>query len=221
MTASPQTTDQLIEAVVMRSEQEFGKDAFVRAKDEFHTLFGKVFPEDPFFESRMSYFLDHFVLLRPLPGQGPATPFLRFAPALIDDPERGGKLIEAMESFRHSVFEILTVSPEDGMTIRDLRTGDGYNVRRKHNESFRGFTVGALFQGFVFPDGDSAWLGNGLIVHPPQVAQIIRKYLKSLIKSVDFDEQAMLARLAWVQLKAVRHSHAGAKRIYGTEIGNF
>ena len=219
------TTDQLLEAVVMRSEREFGKATFIAAKDEFHALFGKVFPEDPFYEMRMSYFLDYFVFLRALPsGAGAPTAFLRFgnevARMFDSDGSAAGRLVQAMESFRHSLFEIANVPAANSMTIRDMRTGTPYQVRRKSNESFCGFTRDTVFQGFVFPDGTHAYLGNGLIMHPPQVITMIRKFVKKEERSPDFDEQATLARLAWVQLKAMRHSHAGAKRIYGVEIGN-
>lgn len=220
------TTDQLLEAVVMRSEREFGKSAFIAAKDDFHALFGKVFPEDPFYETRMSYFLDYFVFLRPLAsGAGAPTAFLRFGHEIArmfdSSGDVAGRLVRAMEAFRHSLFEIVNVPAANSMTIRDLRTGTPYQVRRKSNESFCGFTRDTVFQGFVFPDGNHAYLGNGLIMHPPQVMPVIRKFLKKQEKSADFDEQSTLARLAWVQLKAMRHSHAGAKRIYGVEIGNF
>ena len=220
------TTDQLLEAIVMRSEREFGKSAFVDAKERFQALFGKVFPEGPFYETRMSYFLDYFVFLRPLPaGTGAPTAFLRFCNEIARMFDSGGNLagplVRAMESFRHSLFQIVNVPAANSMTIRDMRTGATYDIRRKTNESFCGFTRDAVFQGFVFPDGDHAYLGNGLIMHPPQAVSIIRKFLKKAESGQDFDEQAILARLAWVQLKALRHNRAGAKRIYGAEIGNF
>ncbi len=208
------TTDHVLESVVADAEAAYGKDAFVTAKEEFYSRFGKVFPEDPFYESRMSYFLDFFVLLRPIPGES-STPFMKFASLNKSNPAH---LIVALESFRHSIFEVESVVGSSGMSVLDLRTGEIYKVKSKGDESFRGFTKGAVFQGFLFPSDDFAFLGNGLVMHPSQALVIIKKFLKNAVKSVDFDEQGILARLAFVQLKALRHSHAGAKRIYGNEL---
>lgn len=208
------TTDHVLESVVADAEAAYGKDAFVKAKEEFYSRFGKVFPEDPFYESRMSYFLDFFVLLRPLPGES-STPFMKFASFNTANPAH---LIAALESFRHSIFEVESMTGSSGMSVLDLRTGEVYKVKSKGDESFRGFTKGAVFQGFLFPSDDFAFLGNGLVMHPSQALAIIKKFLKNAVKSVDFDEQGVLARLAFVQLKALRHSHAGAKRIYGNEL---
>ena len=208
------TTDQVLEAIVSDAEVSYGKNAFVVAKEEFYSRFGKVFPEDLFYESRMSYFLDFFVLLRPVPGEA-YTPFMKFAKFNTSQP---ALLVSALEAFRHSIFEVEALAGLSGMLVKDLRTGAAYKVRPKGNESFRGFTKGAVFQGFIFPGDDFAFLGNGLVMHPPQVLSVIKKYLKHAAKSLDFDEQAALARLAFVQLKALRHSHAGAKRIYGNEL---
>ncbi|NBQ53992.1 MAG: hypothetical protein EBU49_10480, partial [Proteobacteria bacterium] len=168
----------------------------------------------PFYESRMSYFLDFFVLLRPIPGES-STPFMKFASFNKSNPAH---LIVALESFRHSIFEVESVVGSSGMSVLDLRTGEIYKVKSKGEESFRGFTKGAVFQGFLFPSDDFSFLGNGLVMHPSQALAIIKKFLKNAVKSVDFDEQVVLARLAFVQLKALRHSHAGAKRIYGNEL---
>ncbi len=211
------TTDQLLESVVSQSEAVFGKDAFVKAKEEFYIRFGKVFPEDPFYESRMSYFLDYFVLLRPVSGH-PKTPFLCFAGQ--DSPNQApANLVLALESFRNSIFEVLSLVGTEEMNVSDLRTGASYKLRPKGDESFRGFTKGAVFQGFVFPCEDCAFLGNGLVMHPQQVLGFIKKFLKNATKSMDFDEQEALAKLAFVQLKSLRHHRAGAKRIYGNELG--
>jgi heme oxygenase len=55
-------------------------------------------------------------------------------------------------------------------------------------------------------------------MHPSQVLGEIKKFLKNSVNSESFDEQEALARLAFVQLRALRHSRAGAKRIYGNEL---
>ncbi len=209
-----QTTDHALEAVVADAEAAFGKEAFVSAKEEFYQRFGKVFPEDPFYDTRMSYFLDYFVLLRVIPGEM-KTPFLKFAPTNKSIPD---DLRTMMECFRHSVFEVDSLSQDHQMTVRDLRTGNSWKVIPKPGESLRGFSKGSVFQGCLFPDGDGAYLSNGLVIHPSQVLGEIKKFLKNSTNAGDFDEQEVLARLAFVQLRAVRHSRAGAKRIYGNEL---
>lgn len=208
------TTDQVLEAVIADAEAAFGKEAFIAAKEEFYLRFGKVFPEDPFYEARMSYFLDYFVLLRAIPGEL-KTPFLKFAAANKAIPD---DLRLMVECFRHSIFEVASFSPAHEMMVEDLRTGATYKIRPKPGESLRGFSKGAIFQGCLFPHGEYAYLSNGLLMHPSQVLGEIKKFLKNSVNSESFDEQEALARLAFVQLRALRHSRAGAKRIYGNEL---
>ena len=212
--SSMQTTDQALEAIVADAESTLGKNAFVAAKEEFYLRFGKVFPEDPFYDARMSYFLDYFVFLRVVPGET-KTPFLKFAPSNKSIPD---DLRAMMECFRHSIFVVDALSQGHQMTVRDLRTGNGWKVFPKPGESLRGFSKGSVFQGCLFPDSNGAYLSNGLVMHPPQILGDIKKFLKNSANSADFDEQEVLAKLAFVQLRSLRHSRAGAKRIYASEL---
>lgn len=206
--------DQVMEAVVADAEVALGKDAFVAAKEEFYLRFGKVFPEDPFYDSRMSYFLDYFMMLRAIPGES-RTPFLKFARS---NKSVSQDLVSVMECFRHSVFEVQATSTTDFVTVRDILTGITYPVYPKPGESLRGLLKGLVFQGILFPEGDRAWLSNGIVMHPSDTLDVIRDFLKKSSNSSDFDEQDALARLAFVQLRALRHSHAGARRIYRDEL---
>lgn len=210
------TTESILETIVSEFESHMGQEAFVAAKEEFYRQFGKVFPEDNFYDARMSYFLDYFVLLRPVPGES-ATPFLKFRPDAVFPVE----LVAAIEAFRHSVFLVESLASDKmSMVVRDLTTRAAYKVQAKPGESFHGFSAKSVFQGFVFPLKGFAYLGNGLIMHPPQVIALIENFIKKSLKLNDFDEQEMLAKLAFVQLKSLRHSRAGAKLIYNNELGN-
>lgn len=214
-TPTTATTETILETIVSESENAMGHEAFVSAKNDFYRQFGKVFPEDAFYDARMSYFLDYFVLLRPVPGGGSQTPFLKFRPAVCFPVE----LMSAIEAFRHSVFLVESLAADrQTMIVRDLTTRASYKVQAKPGESFHGFANKCAFQGFVFPLKGYAFLGNGLIIHPNQVVGIVESFIKKSIKSGDFDEQAMLARLAFVQLKSLRHSRAGARLIYSSEL---
>lgn len=56
----------LLETIISWTQKIFGTEEFVKGREEFNDLFGKVFHDDRFFEERMHYFMHYFIFDRPL-----------------------------------------------------------------------------------------------------------------------------------------------------------
>jgi len=220
-----ESVDDVVEAIVHWLETQLGGEEFVTAKGDFFGRFGKVFPEDEFYETRMRYFLDWFLFFRSLPAHSNrlgqvVTPFEIFPRhEVLARPgvsARTAEFISALATCRHSLFQVSKVR-DDSMQIVDLLEGGAkISIRPKSNESFRAFAAKDVFQGFLFGAGQTVFMSQGLIQHPRSVSSTILKMLKSARKVPGFQAQGILSRLASVQLRAVRHSHVDPVAIYST-----
>src|SRR5690606_23808253 len=101
--------DDELEAALVWAQQYFGDEEVIQAKEEFFWKTGKVFYDDPFYESRMAYFIDHFLLERPAgPSESASeltTPFRKFSKART---ESGAEV--HLQSFQHSIYQTLKVA---------------------------------------------------------------------------------------------------------------
>jgi len=84
--------------------------------------------------------------------------FLAARGALLPDDERS--LAEQWLLIERSVFEVQAVRPGEGLTVRDLRTGDIHEVQE--GAASRQLTVGALICARVVPAGDAMQVFGGI-----------------------------------------------------------
>lgn len=89
---------------------------------------------------------------------GAFAEFLDVRGFLLPDDER--LLAEQWLLVERSVYEVETVSPGRGLTVRDLRTGDRHDVTER--TASRQLTAGALFCARIVPAGDQTQIFGGL-----------------------------------------------------------
>lgn len=197
-----------IEAIIAWYSGSFGADEFVQYKETFFLTFGKVFPEDDFFNRRMSYFIDQFVFEHHLPLTLPTivykTPFERYLELNV---------ASHLATAQHSVFYVQKVQTQS-MLLKDLITTERIRVDQAHNTSFEGIQKKDIFQGFIYDLHHKKALSRGLIFHPNNVHHLIRKDLRTSLKKNQFDKHQTLARLASQQLRHLRHLHVNPKIFY-------
>jgi hypothetical protein len=220
------TVDDLVEVLMAWAQTTFGADEIVRAREEFFSLAGKVFHDDPFYETRINYFFDFFLMERPVlsgravEGLGPVTPlglFLRRCDlGEIHVPAAALAGFQRLARFKHGLFQVLKVR-DHTMTVRDLCTREKYQVVAKSDETYRGFEKKDVFQGFLFTQADLAFLSQGIVQHPVKAARVIKKRLKAALKAGAFELQSMLSKLARQQLRYLRHRHVDPVLLYQTE----
>jgi hypothetical protein len=218
--------DDVVEAIVAFAHQQAGTDEFVEARTAFYASHGKFFPDDPFYDARMGYFLDCFAFSRPLAnGHAGSTPFELFAAHVEANPQTycdaARSKLSGLTKRRHSLFVITRLDGET-LVAKDLLAGDKVVAKARPQESFRGFAKKDLFQGFIYNDAGVFRLSPGQILHPGRALPVIRKYLRFERKRLEQAGQSMdataaeilLGRLALVQLRHARHRHVDAKTIY-------
>jgi hypothetical protein len=215
--------DDVIEEMITWTHQNAGTAEVVAAREQYFAAFGKVFPDDTFYDARMAYFFDHFLFERPIaPAAGagsamPATPYESFAAKVRDGQDGASAHVAALGGARHSLYRVLKVS-ERALVVADLITPAKLTATARAGETFRGLEKKALFQGFLYPTPDGMRISHGIIIHPRRVARMIGRYLKRQKKSETFAKRTVLARLAHLQLKYLRHRHVDPKTFYEAEL---
>ncbi len=211
--------DDLLEFLIAWSQDTFGVDELVGAREAFWVATGKAFTADPFYDARISYFFDHYLFERPVSRDGvTTTPFAHYRRRLDEGlvaplaPDADA-LVRQLAEFRHSLFKILKVQ-DRSMVVEDLVDKKRYQIRPKADEIYTGLEKKNIFQGFVFPSGAVAHLSLGIVLHPPRAAALLRRHLKIHQKAAALPVLSLLFKLAAIQIRHLRHKHVDPKTIY-------
>lgn len=224
--AATSPLEDMTEPLIAWSQTRFGNDEIIRAKEEFFLATGKFFAEDPFYDERMTYFLDTFIFARPIPvntdsGTDTLTPYQAFMLAasrsdLGIDATKFADLTE-LGSFKHSLYQVSKHSA-DAMQVKDILTGVKYTVHPQGRATFVAFKKKDIFQGFLFSVGEKMVVSFGVVHHPSTVTGFILKHIKKALKAAKsgdaVDKTETLNRLAYLHLKHMRHKHVKALKVY-------
>jgi hypothetical protein len=155
------------------------------ARDLYSLATGKVNDDDPFYESRMGGFHEHFLFdYRLADVFSGATVFELFllnaqTTLSLEDMSR----YEQLRSVRQSLFRVEKVK-EDGLVVTDLLVGDRILVSQLPQYGFDGFNVGSIFQGrTLFFTGRNYFTG-AFVFHPKEVTELIVKLTRDFLKNV-------------------------------------
>jgi len=220
------SVEKLCETMIAWAQQTLGGDEFVAAKEEFFTQTGKFFSDDPFYDERITYFLDHFIFGRPVARKDGdstllETPYQSFmrSSQLYEGGSQAEKFADFAEigCFRHSLFQVLRCSKNE-MLVRDLVSGTKHKISAQGRTSLVAFHKHDLFQGYLLPYRDQVYLSLGVIHHPSIVSRLVRGELKKLLKAAEkggvFDKGKFLFDLAHRHMRAMRHKKADPRLLY-------
>ena len=218
------SVDDLVELIIDWSHETTGTAEIVAASEQFHTDYGKVFHDDEFYNTRTTYFFDYFIFerkLRPIAmiseTTNGLTPFQLFlGKALANSrclPQSTLGMLETLAKFRHSLFQIQKVAAKT-INVIDLLDSAKFTITAKTNETFRGLDKNIIFQAFVFSFDGRHHLSNGLILHPVKANRLIRRHIKLHTKANLGNSSSILAKLASLQIRHLRHRHVHPKLIY-------
>ena len=192
-------------------ETEGARDPFddlKLARDEFHNLTGKFEDGEPWFEQRMTMFLDWYLLERP--GRDGRTPVERIL-------ARGELRQEELNELRHftcsmrSVFQIKEIKGEL-ITIEDLVRGGLWLARTTISAVGlnRGDIMGARL---VFFAGSPTLLVKSLVLHQPEAHEAILGII-SKGKSEKAPSAYLVNQLDMMRLKMDRYSNVRIQHVY-------
>lgn len=201
--------DGTLDAMLQWAAAEYGDQLVVKAKDDFYWKNGKVFPDDEFYPSRMTYFVDQF-LFHQIGSDDSAKQMTLYELYKEEHP------MCPIKAVRHSMFRVKSLA-DDKMSVIDLLTGKKLVLKRRQNETFLGIKRKLLMQGYIYYCGDDAYLSQGLVFHPPSCTKQILRYLADLKAAGRYDSFAVLSRFARLQLRHKRHRHVEPTVIYLTD----
>ena len=218
------TADDLVESIITWSHDAVGPAELIEARDRFFVTHGKTVPEDAFYDARMSYFFDHFIFERPLtalPNGLSTTPYELFLARARQSeatlPQVVTKRLTELGDSRHSLYEITKVA-EHQLVVRDLLTDDRLDITPRANENFRGLAKGQMLQAFAYAHAGQRLLSPGIVLHHAKVGRVVRKHLKQERKQGELARRSVLAKLAHVQMRCLRHQHVAPAAIYRSEL---
>ncbi len=213
--------DAAIEKLTHWAEREFGNEELIAAREEFFAKFGKVFYDDSFFGSRMSYFINYYLFERSIAKESvknisPVRYYLDLNPERTD--AASIQVIHELSLCIHGIFQVLKVKNNQDAIFLNLLTQDKIPMRLPKNYRLFGLKKNQILQGFVFRTQTGYHPAAGIAYHPDGVFPILKKAIKASNKSADADHLEFLGRTASTQLKATRLKHVDPKTIYKTDL---
>lgn len=211
------SVDDCLDVVVEWIEKIAGKNFFMAPIEEFQQQYGKVNPEDEFYQSRMNYFLEWCVLERTMSKnvfhRAPISFFFESQRQLKKLASTTTELWMDFSSHRHSVFEVVNPG-EDKIEVLDLWAAKLTTVIPKSGETLRYLRKGMIFQGFLFGHHDKRVLGQGLIIHPDRAYKQIIRFFKENGRSPRFSAVDICRNLASTNMRYLRMQHVDPTVIY-------
>ena len=214
---TPKKLDDCLEIVVSWIERNFGKSYFVRPLDSFQAKFGKVNPEDDFYQSRMNYFLEYCVLEFPMDtrpaSKAPVSKFFEVHKNLTSGDDAASAIWRDFCGFRHSLFQVLR-SGHDVIFVRDLVANKTIKIQSKAGETLKYLGKKSIFQGFIFGHHDLYSLGQGLIMHPNLANAAILRYMRQHCRVPRFTSGEIARSMAQTNMRYLRMQHVNPAVIY-------
>ena len=184
------------------------------AKAEYFDRTGKVFESDALYESRMTAFLEWYVLDRKLDGLG--VPPIRLYILLFGKKISKDELavLKGLQDSFHGTFTVMG-GKKSQVRIKDIFTGNAYNIieRRSHVALGEGEIVDARLIGI---DG-THYFNDSITAHPPEAKPFIQNELKRRKKLKEANLSEFLMDLAFMRLKRERYKHVEIGEIYKWE----
>ncbi len=208
---SSYSVDADVERLLQYTQQKFGQDQIVQAKEDFFWLMGKVFHDDDFYEARMTYFLDTYLFERPIRTNNRTlnSPLYLFK----DETPIGFEIT----SFRHSLFHIKRLNAQK-VLVNDLLEGQSFEVHGKPGESFKHLENKQILQGFVYRTKDQSFWSKGIIYHPIPANSIILRSVKQFQNDPNISFTKILGLFAKQNLRYLRQGHNDPKKIYSEQL---
>ena len=180
------------------------------AKEEFQKIAGQIMESDRSYNARINAFHNWYILDRPLHSvnQTPHRYYIEYNRNTLE--ETAVKGLGELADNIHAVFQLLKLK-KDVFMVRDLASGKKYAVQ----DAVQVATMehGEVFNSRLFVHDGKYFLTNYVIVHPPEVAKIIRAEAKRVRKKKE-DSKSFLFRLLFFHSRWEQYSQWDVRNIY-------
>jgi hypothetical protein len=181
------------------------------AREDYFRRTGKVFQDDPLFETRMTSFLEWYLLDRLLWDSGiPPVRLHRLkCRDMMDEGEVG--ILLSLETSVHSLF-LMSGLDRNRYLVEDLRSGERMQVSERH--AVPGAHRGDILDARIVTIGEESFFSDALWVHPADAGEFITAEAKAKRKEGEEEWRNFLFDLAYMKLKRERFEHVPTSQIY-------
>ena len=183
----------------------------IAAKADYFSRTGKVFPDDPYHEARMTAFVEWFTLDRIIRRVGltPVQYYLCLFENQFRDEEK--TTLKNLAKSIHSLF-IFTSRGKDSFTVKDLFDQREYALYEKRH--ILGIRQSNLFEGRLIVVDDRTMLMNAYCTHPDEMKSAIQSNVRHQAiadrrKFIDYT-----LKLAGYRVRCNMYKNVDPKEIY-------
>ncbi|HJZ84700.1 MAG TPA: hypothetical protein VKN99_05985 [Polyangia bacterium] len=179
-----------------------------RARAEFLEATGQVFDDDPWFEERITAFLEWYALERPLDGRGSRPIDQYLCDATLASEARAAA--RALASSHWSLFRVLELAPGRAH-LEDLLAGGRFVVHERRK--LTGIEAGDVFEARLLSDSGKTLFGRTFCFHPRDAVEAILEVIAEASERRN-SKQDLLFRLAERRLRCERYRNVHAAKLY-------
>jgi hypothetical protein len=180
-----------------------------RARREFQDLTGKFEEDEPWFEQRMTVFLEWYILDREGPdGLTPAERFLLQEGSRLNAKER--QIFSEFTSTQRSLFR-LDRWHGGRIELTDVVGGGAWSVHQQY--PMVGLQKGDLIDHRIVPFESELYLGRGMIFHPRVASDHIYQMLAQAHAAGKLSFE-LVNLLASIRLRFDRYRHVKVRHVY-------
>jgi hypothetical protein len=201
----------ILEQVIAHFTGERYAAEFVAAREEYFRRTGKVFEDEPMFESRITACLEWYLFDRVLENYG--VPPVRLY-LLI---HRSGltaenlRVLEGLQKTRHSLFEYLGRVGQR-FRVQDLMDDRVYDITERR--AYAGIRKGDLLDARLLFKETEALFSDAMWLHPVEARKFILDEVEKARETKGPGREGLLFDLAYMKLKQDRYHHLSTLEIY-------
>jgi hypothetical protein len=180
----------------------------VAARADFLDATGKVHDDEPWWEERITAFLEWYALERPMQGQGRRPIDLYLGDPELAEPARGAAA--ALAASHWSLFETIEVLPGRAH-LADLVAGGRWIVHERRK--LPGLEPGDVFEARLVSEGGKTLFGRTFCFHPRGAGPAIRAFVAEAARRAD-PKQDVLFRLAERRMRYERYHNVQVAKVY-------
>lgn len=171
----------------------------------FYDSNGKFFPDDPFYESRMTFFWDHYIFN--------TSALVSGAKHSIFASQGSEAFGDTIDGATYSLYRVKKVKPQTLLVIDEITQAKVFICARK-DQNLSGFSKGDYIQVWLYEKDGKLYMSRGLIMHPAAAKKSLNKVIKNTERQDSSMVEKFLSSIACKQIRHVRHQHVAPERIY-------
>jgi hypothetical protein len=201
--------EETLEELVRRATEADGGADLGRAREEFHARTGPFEPGEAWYEARIRFFLDWYLVSWVSPdGSRPAARVAR------DEPERA--LAAALARGSRGLFEVLDLAETGETSVVERVGGARFRIPPRATPTAEPLRRGDLFDGHLLVLADALVLAPGLLFHPAEAHEPIAALL-ARARAERTPRPVLLDGLLRMRMRLDRFTNMRARHIYRWE----